>query len=156
MIKNSRGEGYISTCVMVVAVCMILSAFVAFAGAVNVVRLVERNSKTVMESFITENSIDIYNSIKQGNNVVDEVSAAEYRSELADFCTFVSRGALYYHYGEDGRTEYYITRPEVTIDEGKLKLEISYTLYVPIYFNNIRTGTARIPMTVKVNLDERF
>ena len=57
MLKNKRGEGYVQVCVLIIVICMILSVFVTFASAVNVVRLTERNSKTVLESYLMKNSI---------------------------------------------------------------------------------------------------
>ena len=85
MLKNKRGEGYVKVCVLVIVICMILSVFVTFASAVNVVRLTERNSKTVLESYLMKNSIEIYNSIKQGNNDADALNASMYISDLAEF-----------------------------------------------------------------------
>ena len=35
--KSKRAEGYVSTCVMIVIICMLLSVFVTFAVAVNAV-----------------------------------------------------------------------------------------------------------------------
>lgn len=64
MLKNKRAEGYILPCVMIVIVCMLLSVFVVFFNSVNVVRMTERNSKTVLESYLMKNSILIYNSIR--------------------------------------------------------------------------------------------
>ena len=55
MIKNKRGEGYIWICVLVLVICMLLSIFITFASAVNVVRVVEKNSKTVLENFLMKN-----------------------------------------------------------------------------------------------------
>lgn len=157
MIKNKRGEGYIQVCVLIIVLCMILSVFVTFASAVNVVRLVERNSKTVLESYLTKNSIVIYNSIKQGNNDADSLNANEFISDLASFCTFEKSGNAYYHRDANGRLEYFIYNLNVGFtEEGKLKLYVSYTLGVPIYFNNIRIRTASIPITVNVDLEERF
>lgn len=157
MIGNKRGEGYIQVCVLIIVICMILSVFVTFAGAVNVVRLTQRNTKTVLESYVTKNSIEIYNSIKQGTNDADSINASEFISDLADFCTFAKSGNYYYHKDANGRTEYYITKPTVGFTEsGKLRLYVSYTLYVPIYFDNKQISTARIPITVKIDLDERF
>ena len=157
MLKNKRGEGYVQVCVLIIVICMILSVFVTFASAVNVVRLTERNSKTVLESYLMKNSIEIYDSIKQGNNDADSLNANVYISDLADFCTFVKIGNYYYHKDESGRTEYYISKPTVGFTEtGKLKLYVSYNLYIPIYFDNVRIKTAKIPITVKIDLNEKF
>ena len=157
MLKNKRGEGYVQVCVLIIVICMILSVFVTFASAVNVVRLTERNSKTVLESYLMKNSIEIYDSIKQGNNDADSLNANVYISDLADFCTFVKVGNYYYHRDENGRTEYYISKPTVGFTEtGKLRLYVSYNLYVPIYFDNVKISTAQIPITVKIDLEERY
>ena len=157
MLKNKRGEGYVQVCVLIIVTCMILSVFVTFASAVNVVRLTERNSKTVLESYLMKNSIEIYDSIKQGNNDADSLNANVYITDLADFCTFVKVGNYYYHRDENGRTEYYISKPTVGFTEtGKLRLYVSYNLYVPIYFDNMKISTAKIPITVKIDLEERY
>ena len=157
MLKNKRGEGYVQVCVLIIVICMILSVFVTFASAVNVVRLTERNSKTVLESYLMKNSIEIYDSIKQGNNDADSLNANVYITDLADFCTFVKVGNYYYHKDENGRTEYYISKPTVGFTEtGKLRLYVSYKLYVPIYFDNVKISTAQIPITVKIDLEERY
>ena len=157
MLKNKRGEGYVQVCVLIIVICMILSVFVTFASAVNVVRLTERNSKTVLESYLMKNSIEIYDSIKQGNNDADSLNANVYISDLADFCTFVKVGNYYYHRDENGRTEYYISKPTVGFTQtGKLRLYVSYNLYVPIYFDNVKISTAKIPITVKIDLEERY
>ena len=157
MLKNKRGEGYVQVCVLIIVICMILSVFVTFASAVNVVRLTERNSKAVLESYLMKNSIEIYDSIKQGNNDADSLNANVYISDLADFCTFVKVGNYYYHRDENGRTEYYISKPTVGFTEtGKLRLYVNYNLYVPIYFDNVKISTAKIPITVKIDLEERY
>ncbi len=62
MIRNKRGEGYIQVCVLIIVICMILAVIITFANTYNVVRLNESNAKTVLESFVTKNSIRIYDS----------------------------------------------------------------------------------------------
>ena len=157
MLKSKKGEGYIQVGVLVIVLCMIMSVFVTFAGTVNVVRLTERNTKTVLEAYVTKNSIEIYNSIKQSTNETESIDADEYISDLAEFCTFVKSGNYYYHKDANRRTEYYISKPSIGFTENeRLRLYVSYTLYVPIYFNNVRISTAKIPTTVKINLDQRF
>ena len=157
MLENKRGEGYVQVCVLIIVICMILSVFVTFAGAVNVVWLTKRNSQTVLESYLMKNSIEIYNSIKQGNTDADSLNSGAFISDLSDFCTFVKVGGYYYHRDENGRNEYYISKPTVGFTETrKLRLYVSYDLYVPICFDNITISTAKIPITVKIDLEERY
>lgn len=157
MIGNKRGEGYVQVCVLIIVICMILSVFVTFAGAVNVVRLTERNAKTVLENYVMKNSIRIYNSIKQGTNETDAIDAGEFIDDLMEFCTFHKGRDKLYHYDGNGNTDYYISKPTVSFAEhNKLRLIVSYTTYIPIYFAGKKVTTAQIPVTVKLNLEGKF
>ena len=155
--KNKKGEGYVSACVMIIVICMLMSVFVTFAVAVNTVKTVKRNSRVVLDSFVMQNSIEIYDSIKQGNNKTNEIDAGEYVDALSDFCTLERQGFCYYNYDSDGEINYYITTPYVgfTTDK-KLQIFTSYTVYIPIRFAGIRISTAKIPITVKAEYNEKF
>ncbi len=154
---NKRGTGYIPTCFFIIIICMILSVLIVFAGAVGVVNLMKRNSKTVLESYITQNAIEIYDSVKRGTNEADAVDSQEFISALASFCTFEKNGDGYYHNDDEGETEYYITEPTVGFTEdGRLRIYASYVLYIPIRFDSVQVTTASIPVTVRVDLKERY
>ena len=58
--KKKRGEGYISVCVLLIIVCMIISVFITFASAVNIVRQTERNSRVVLDNLVMRGAIDTY------------------------------------------------------------------------------------------------
>jgi hypothetical protein len=154
---NKRGEGYVQVCVLVLILCLILSVFLTFVYAVNFVRITERNAETVLESYVMKNSIRIYNSIKQGTNETDAIDAGEYITDLTSFCTFNKIRDRLYHYDGDGNVDYYISEPTVRFAErNKLKLIVTYTTYVPIYFAGTQVTTATIPVTVKLNLEGKF
>lgn len=154
---NKRGEGYVQVCVLVLILCLILSIFLTFVYAVNFVRITERNAETVLESYVMKNSIRIYNSIKQGTNETDAIDAGEYITDLTNFCTFNKIRDRLYHYDGDGNVDYYISEPTVRFAErNKLKLIVTYTTYVPIYFAGTQVTTATIPVTVKLNLEGKF
>ena len=154
---NKRGEGYVQICVLVLILCLILSIFLTFVYAVNFVRITERNAETVLESYVMKNSIRIYNSIKQGTNETDAIDAREYVNDLTSFCTFNKIRDRLYHYDGDGNVDYYISEPTVRFAEkNKLKLIVTYTTYVPIYFAGTQVTTATIPVTVKLNLEGKF
>ena len=154
---NKRGEGYVQVCVLVLTLCLILSVFLTFVYAVNFVRITERNAETVRESYVMKNSIRIYNSIKQGTNETDAIDAGEYITDLTSFCTFNKIRDRLYHYDGDGNVDYYISEPTVRFAErNKLKLIVTYTTYVPIYFAGTQVTTATIPVTVKLNLEGKF
>ena len=155
--RNKRGEGYIPTCVMIIILTMLLSIFVTFVSAVNIVKQTKRNSRVVLDSYVMEESIAIYNSIKNGNDETMTLDSDSYVDSLCDFCTFVKTSNKLYNYNSDGDMQFYLTKPTVGyMRENELKIYASYTVYIPIYFAGIRVDTAAIPVTVKSNFTEKF
>lgn len=156
-IKNKRGEGYITICVTVLILCMLISVFVTFASAVNIVRQTERNSRVVLDSYVMKNSIIIYNSIKQGNDVAASLNQNEYISDFSSFNSLDIRGNMLYCYDRDGNEQYRLTKPTVTFLQDKhLKVQVQYTIRIPLYFAGIKVSEAVIPMTVVSRFDDKF
>ena len=62
MLKNERGDGYIQACVTILILCMLIAVCLTFVTTVNTIRVVERNTRIVLDSFVMENSIIIYDS----------------------------------------------------------------------------------------------
>lgn len=155
--KNKRGEGYVSVCVLLIIVCMILSVFVTFASAVNVVKMTERNSRVVLDNLVMRGAIDTYQSIKKGNDENALIDSQEYIDELCEFCTFEKAALFLYHKDANGKAEFRITYPQVGYSvTKKLKIYASYTVYVPVYFCGIQVSTAEIPITVESKYTEKF
>jgi hypothetical protein len=156
-LKNKRGDGYIFPCVMIVVICMILSVFIFFAGAVNMVRITKENSKIVLDSYVMKNSIAIYNSIKQGNDYTEALDQNVYIDDLCNFCTLVKGSYFLYAYDEDGQIKYMMTHPTVTFrEENTLKIRLYYTVYVPVRFNGKNVRYAIIPVTADSSFTEKF
>ena len=152
-----KGEAHIKNCVMIVAVCMLLSVFLTFAFAVNIVRQTERNSRVVLDNYVMTDAISIYNSVKQGEDTDETLSAERYRAALADFCTLEKNGKYYYNYAADGSVQYYISAPTLGYTTDKtLKIYANYTVYVPVYFAGIKVGTAEVPITVTSKFSEKW
>ena len=155
--KNKRGEGYVSVCVLLIIVCMILSVFVTFASAVNVVKMTERNSRVVLDNLVMRGAIDTYQSIKKGNDENALIDSQEYIDELCEFCTFEKAAHFLYHKDANGKAEFRITYPQVGYSvTKKLKIYASYTVYIPVYFCGIQVSTAEIPITVESKYTEKF
>ena len=156
-LKSRRGEGYIFPCLMIVVVCMILSVLIFFATSVSLVRITEKNSRIVLDSYVMQNSIQIYNSIKQGNDYTEVLDRNEYINALCDFSSLAKIGSSLYSYNDDGSLKYRMTLPVITFrEENSLKIQLSYTLYVPIWFDDKIVRYAVIPVTVVSSFKEKF
>ena len=65
-IQNKKAEGYISVCIITVAVCMLLSLALSFISAVTAVNASKRQVRAALDGFVTGQSIEIYNGVKIG------------------------------------------------------------------------------------------
>lgn len=152
-----KGSSTVPICVMIVIVCMILSVVIMYANAVNVVKITKQNTRVVLDSYVMTNSIEVYNSIKQGNDDNDSLDATAFTDSLSEFCTFVDSGNYLYNYDTDGKTQFYLSKPALGFTkDNSLKIYASYKVYVPIYFAGIQVSTAEIPVTVTSKFTEKF
>lgn len=155
--RNKRGEGYITACVTVVILCMLIAAFLTFISVVGTIRMTKRNARIVLDSFVIQNAIEIYDSVKNGTDYTQELDETAYVEALCDFSKFDKSGDVLYAYGEDGEWMYSITKPVLSVtEEDTLKIIAEYTAIVPIRFGGVSVETVRIPVKVKSRFNEKF
>lgn len=107
----------------------------------------------VLDSFVMKNSIEIYNSIKQGHDFTEKFTESFYFSEMNRRFSLDYRDNCLYNIEEDGETVYYLTNPNVSYKVDKtLKLKADYTLYVPVRFAGEIVYWTQIPLTVTSEL----
>lgn len=156
-VKNRCGDGYISICAAVIILCMLISIFIAFASAVNIVKQTKRNSLVVLDSFVIKNSIAIYNSVKQGNDLTSAVNTDEYISSFSSYNSLDLSGNLLYCYNEDGDELYRLTKPMISfVQDSHLKIQVQYTIAIPLYFAGVKVSEAVIPINAVSKFNEKF
>lgn len=115
------------------------------------------NTKVVLDSFVTQNSTEIYNSIKQGNDYTEVIDTEEFRTSLISFCTLEIENGMLYSYDADGKELYRITEPILTFrNENELELVVTYTISIPMWFAGTEFASANIPIEVTSILTEKF
>lgn len=155
--KNRRGDGYIGTCVMILILCMILSIFIEFVATVNVIRISERNARIVLDSFVMENSIEIYDSIKTGTDFTEVVDVEQYISKYSEYNSLDFNENMLYCCGDDGEELYRQTIPTVRlIEENRLKIIAEYTITVSLYFAGQQVTEVTVPITVTSKFNPKF
>lgn len=155
--KNKRGDGYIPACVMIVILCMLIAVIMTFASAVNMIRISERNARIVLDSFVMKNSIEIYNSVKNGNDYTEFLDNSEYISEFSSYNSLDLSGNLLYSYGEDGSELYRTTKPRIVFTEEKsLKIAAEYSITVPLYFAGVRVTEVTVPIKAVSKFNDKF
>ena len=148
--SNKRGEGYILPCVLIIMLCVILSGIVTVVNTLNVVKTVKRNSITVLDSYVITNAVDIYDSIKQGNNYISSLDNDDYVERFIKFSSLQKKENRYVSYDSNGKTQYEVSTPYICfVTDRSLRIRVEYTVYVPIRFGGLVVSTAEVPVTVE-------
>ena len=157
LLKSTKAEGYITPCVLIIIFVMIFSIIFTYSASISKVNLMRENTKVVLDSFVTQNSTEIYNSIKQGNDYTEAIDAEEFRTSLISFCTLEIENGMLYSYGADGKELYRITEPVLSFrNENELELVVNYTISIPMWFAGTQFASANIPIEVTSILTEKF
>ena len=160
LLKDTRGGGYFTPCVITIVIAMILSAVLFYAQCMTIIQTTRADTERVLESFIMKNSIDIYNSIKQGHDFTEDFDESFYISQTSSELSLdYSQNRLYNH-GADGEIIYSMTCPAVTFKSGQdqgdelqaLKLKADYTVMIPVIFAGEHIFDLQIPLTVTRSL----
>lgn len=153
ILLDTKGGGYITPCIITIVIAMIFSAVLFYAQCMTIIQTTRDNTELVLESFIMKNSVEIYDSIKQGHDLTEYFDEDFYISEISSRFSLDIRGNTLYNYSEEGEIIYKMTNPYVTYKVDKaLKLKASYTVIIPVDFAGRRLFDLHVPLTVTRSL----
>ena len=157
LLKSNKAEGYIVPCVLILVIVILFLMIFNYAAAISKVNVLRENTKVVLDRFVTQNSTEIYNSIKQGNDYTEAIDSNEFRTSLMEFCTLEKKSGKLYSIDGNGKEIYHISMPTLSFKESnQLELCVNFTVTVPIRLLNDTTITANIPLEVTSILTEKF
>ena len=144
---------YITPCVITVVITMILSIVLFYTQCMTIIQTTISNTERVLDSFIMKNSIEIYQSIKQGHDFTETFDENYYVSQTSAELSLDLKTNRLYNYNDDGILLYSMTNPKVTFKTDKeLKLNANYTLTIPVRFAGDHIFDFNIPITVTSSL----
>lgn len=140
---------HVKSAVIVLILSMLLSVLLTYAGMVTILQTARDNTKLALDSFVTHNSIQIYDSLKQGNEETDILEENVFENEIFSLFSLDIQGDTLYSVDEKGNISYYMTIPNVDFAYANtLKLTASYTVTIPVRFAGKEITDLRIPQTV--------
>ncbi len=154
-VKSTKGEAYPMICVYIIIFVSLLALIITYTSAISKVDIMRENTKVVLDSFVTENARDIYDSIKQGNDYTEEIESEVFNSALMSFCTLEEKNNMLYSMDGDGKEKFHITMPTIAFNN-ELELTVRYEMNIPMSFAGITYTNASIPIEVTSNLIEKF
>lgn len=148
-IRNVKGEIYVFVCVFVLIIVTVFSVIFTYASVITNVKVQKSNTQIVFDSFVANNSIIIFNNIKQGKNATDGIDTVPFYTSLKRFCTLDEHDGKLYSMDTDGTEKFSMTVPTIGfIEEEKLELYALFTMYVPIRFAGQTVTTASVPVKI--------
>jgi len=152
-LNNKDGGGYITACVITLVIAMILSIVLFYANCMTIIQTTRSNTERVLDSFIMKNSIDIYQSIKQGHNFTEDFDEDYYISETSDELSLDYTTDTLYNYDDGGNLVYSISNFNVSYKVDKtLNIIVGYDLHLPVVFAGKEMFDLIVPATVTSNL----
>ena len=157
VIKSKRAEGYIGTTIMILIACIVIGIIMSLLTAVNIARISKRNTYKVIDGFVTLNSIEIFNSIKSGHDYTTVIDKDSFREYFCQYNDLTDGGATLTAYTADGDIKYTIKNLDISfIKKNSLKLQVDYTLEIPLSFGDFTMFKSTVPITVKSRYTNKF
>ena len=157
LISSKKGASHIQTVVIVLIFAMIISTLLLYWHCMTIINVSKANTTRVLDTFVTKNSIEIFDSLKNGNDFTEDIDEYLYKSLLSDEFSLDYSGTSMYSYSEDGKLIYFMTNPNLTYSyENSLKLSAGYTVWIPMRFAGRIITYARIPVTVRSYYNPKY
>ena len=147
-IKNKKGSSYVQTVVVVLCLALVLSVVILYAGIVSIIQNTRENARRALDDYVTEQSIQIYDNLKNGNNNMPAITE-DFTPYFTANYTFDKRGNLLYGVGKGGETVFWTTLPTVNYTADKtLNLTAKYDVFIPMTFAGKHITDLKIPIEV--------
>lgn len=144
-LNNKKGESYIYLCVIVIFITMLLSVLILYMGLTAQVQAQKRDVKAKLDGYLSDYSVEIFNTLKQGQNFIDHIDWNEFESGALYALGFESNTDDEYVYANGIRME----RPSITtLSGGGFGIKVSYTVYLPVEWSGEKYADLQIPTTV--------
>ncbi len=155
--KNKKGSGYMLSCVLIIFICSFISVFLTYFSTVHIVTVSRKDARTVLDSYVTSDSVEIFNGLKNSSDSIDSVDSEAFKTNLSEYCGLEENGELLYCYDAEGAERYHISEPELNfVTTDRLRLRASYEITVPLWLFGSRLTEITVPITVDSLYNNKF
>lgn len=138
-------------------VSMILSLLLTFSAAVNAINTNKRNARTVLDSYVTTDSIAIFDALKNSSNNTQTVKSNAFIESLSEYCRLEKKNGTLYYYDDSGNEIYKMSEPTLSfIVDDELKVRAVYEITVPLRFGGAVITQATVPIVIEAFYNDKF
>lgn len=157
VLKSRKGESYILTCCILMALCAVMSVLMFYLMTVSLALSQRKSAEQILDQYVQNNGIWIYTEVKESSDTTVELKADQYISYLVLQQTLTTAGnGMYYSYGGDNTVRYKVSNISLWfIEEETAKLELRYTLHLPVTVLG-KTTWVEVPATARSRFNMKF
>ena len=142
---------------MILIYCIAIAVIISFVVTISQIRISKRNTYKIIDGFVMENSINAYNSIKIGTDLLESMDTESFTNYFKTYNNLSQSGDALVSYTDDGEEKYRITNLNVSfIEDNSLKMQVDYTITLPVSFGDFDIMKAEVPITIKSKLTDKF
>lgn len=152
ILKQKSGMSHVTSAVLVLLIAMLFAAVFLYSNIMTIMQTTKDQTQRVLDDFMMHNSIEIYNSLKNGNDFSAELDGIFYKSQIFSAFSLDNSGNSLYAVDEAGNILYTIANIHVDYDiQNTMKLIATYDLIIPIRFagNSLHMLDMKIPIKVR-------
>ena len=147
---NCKGMAYIKTAAIILVISMLFSVMLFYAFAMSTVSRTRDDTQRVLDSFCTRKSIEIYGSIKNGNNhMVKGTYTNEFMANLVAELGITRSGNNAFYSNDSGIIFRYNSPLTANLINDTLNLTMNYEIVIPVSFAGETLVDLRIPQQVQ-------
>lgn len=154
MINLKKGGSYISGALITLFICALIMLLMVFWSAVANVQAFKNSARNVLDTYVTEQSVNIFDSIRESENGIVSFSADDYTIRLIAFCGLTEDSGTLKKFNPD--LIYSVSRPTLTVESQKLNMKMACSVTVPLYFCGIKISDAVAPICINSSFADIF
>ena len=146
VLKNKKGDSYIYLCVIVIFVCLLISAVIMYMSLTAQAQIQKNDIQAKLDSYVASFAPKGYDALKQGSTKDSYIDWEEFEANAYAALGFSEESVSVYEY-ESGNCS--ITRPTITVLRGEgFGITAEYTAIYPVIWNGQSYSALEIPVTV--------
>lgn len=134
ILLSQDGSINVMTCFWVLAICMIWTVLLYFLMNVSVAQAQRKSAEQILDQYIQNNGIWIYNQVKAHSDKTDELLTEEYLNRLIlQQGLELEADGTYCSYAANRTPRYKVKDVELQyIEDNMAKIQLTYTLHIPV------------------------
>lgn len=146
---NKNGTAYIRTAVLVLVICLVISAILFYTVALSSVSAAKRNVKRILDGYVMRNSIEIYSSVKQGEDFLENTDDDFFVSIILSELKVKKEGNYLVYRDSESEEIIRIGEPHISFTkENSLNIKADFDVFLPVRFAGREIFTITVPVSV--------